>query len=175
MLFVSPERFLNEEFLSVISSMSDILLVVDEAHCISEWWGVPLSFSSINVCTLKISCHILLLPCWSLEFEYFYRSHNFRPSFMRLRASLLHKKLKIGAILAMTATATTTTLDAIMSALDIPCINLIQKAQLRDNFHSSVSLVKNRQVRCFGFPLQPAYFPYLNFGKLIHQYWTFWI
>nr|KYP52969.1 ATP-dependent DNA helicase Q4 [Cajanus cajan] len=109
-LFVSPERFLNEEFLSTISSLPAIsLVVIDEAHCISEW------------------------------------SHNFRPSFMRLRASLLQKTLNVRSVLAMTATATTTTLDAIMSALDIPCTNLIQKAQLRDNFHLSVSLVRNRQ------------------------------
>ncbi|CAL0306381.1 unnamed protein product [Lupinus luteus] len=107
-LFVSPERFLNEEFLSIISVLSTITLVIDEAHCISEW------------------------------------SHNFRPSFMRLRASLLCKKLNVGSILAMTATATTKTLDAIMSALDIPCTNLIQRAQLRDNLHLSVSLVRNR-------------------------------
>ncbi|PNX92302.1 ATP-dependent DNA helicase q-like 5-like protein, partial [Trifolium pratense] len=97
-LFVSPERFLNEEFLSVISAVSSVsLVVIDEAHCISEW------------------------------------SHNFRPSFMRLRASLLHKSLNVGSVLAMTATATTTTLDAIMSALDIPYTNLIQNAHLRDN------------------------------------------
>ncbi|XP_057421269.1 ATP-dependent DNA helicase Q-like 5 isoform X2 [Lotus japonicus] len=108
-LFVSPERFLNEEFLSTISAGSAVsLVVIDEAHCISEW------------------------------------SHNFRPSFMRLRASLLHKRLNVGSVLAMTATATTTTLDAIISALDIPRTNLIQKAQLRDNFHLSVSMVKNR-------------------------------
>ncbi|KAK7399982.1 hypothetical protein VNO78_11180 [Psophocarpus tetragonolobus] len=108
-LFVSPERFLNEEFLSIISSLPAIsVVVIDEAHCISEW------------------------------------SHNFRPSFMRLRASLLHKTLKVRCVLAMTATATTTTLDAIMSALDIPSTNLIQKAQLRENFHLSVSLVRNR-------------------------------
>ncbi|RDX93357.1 ATP-dependent DNA helicase Q-like 5, partial [Mucuna pruriens] len=96
-LFVSPERFLNEEFLSTISSLPAIsLVVIDEAHCISEW------------------------------------SHNFRPSFMRLRASLLHKILNVRSVLAMTATATTTTLDAIMSALDIPYTNLIQKAQMKD-------------------------------------------
>ncbi|KAL2343436.1 hypothetical protein Fmac_004721 [Flemingia macrophylla] len=114
LLFVSPERFLNEEFLSTISSLPTVsLVVIDEAHCISEW------------------------------------SHNFRPSFMRLRASLFQRTLNVRSVLAMTATATTTTLDAIMSALDIPHANLILKAQLRDNFHLSVSLVRNRQVRCF--------------------------
>lgn len=81
--------------------------------------------------------------------DFFYRSHNFRPSFMRLRASLLHRSLNVGSVLAMTATATTTTLDSIMSALDIPFSNLIQNAHLRDNLRLSVSLIKNRQVRCF--------------------------
>lgn len=37
-LFVSPERFLNVEFLSIFSATVFIsLVVVDEAHCISEW------------------------------------------------------------------------------------------------------------------------------------------
>ncbi|KAL5760106.1 hypothetical protein ACOSQ2_018944 [Xanthoceras sorbifolium] len=103
-LFVSPERFLNAEFLSTFSSTSSIsLIVVDEAHCISEW------------------------------------SHNFRPSYMRLRASLLRAKLNVECILAMTATATATTLHAVMSALEIPSSNFIQKGQLRDNLQLSVS------------------------------------
>lgn len=65
---------------------------------------------------------------------------------MRLRASLLKAKLNADCILAMTATATTTTLHAVMSALEIPSTNLIQKAQLRNNFQLSVSLSRNRQV-----------------------------
>ncbi|KAK1574819.1 hypothetical protein Q3G72_000191 [Acer saccharum] len=101
-LFVSPEKFLNPEFLSTYSATSSIsLIVVDEAHCISEW------------------------------------SHNFRPSYLRLRASLLRAKFNVGCILAMTATATTTTLHAVMSALEIPFSNFIQKGLLRDNLQLS--------------------------------------
>lgn len=109
-LFVSPERFLNADFLSIFShgTPSVSLVVVDEAHCVSEW------------------------------------SHNFRPSYMRLRASLLHEKLNCKCFLAMTATATTTTLHSIMSALEIPSTNLIQKAPLRRNLQLSVSLSGNR-------------------------------
>jgi len=37
-LFVSPERLLNVEFLSMFRmSLSVSLVVVDEAHCVSEW------------------------------------------------------------------------------------------------------------------------------------------
>ena len=37
-LFVSPERFLNEEFLLILKDALPISLVaIDEAHCISEW------------------------------------------------------------------------------------------------------------------------------------------
>lgn len=37
-LFVSPERLLNPEFLSMFRmSLSVSLVVVDEAHCVSEW------------------------------------------------------------------------------------------------------------------------------------------
>ncbi|CAN6996630.1 unnamed protein product [Brassica rapa subsp. trilocularis] len=104
-LFVSPERLLNVEFLSMFRmSLSVSLVVVDEAHCVSEW------------------------------------SHNFRPSYMRLKASMLYSALKADCILAMTATATTMTLQAVMSALEIPSTNLIQKSQLRENFELSVSL-----------------------------------
>ena len=37
LLYVAPERFANDEFMEAIRSMEISLLVVDEAHCISEW------------------------------------------------------------------------------------------------------------------------------------------
>lgn len=37
MLYVTPERFRKPDFLEVLSKRSVKLLVVDEAHCISEW------------------------------------------------------------------------------------------------------------------------------------------
>ncbi len=37
LLFVAPERFSNERFLSRLKSLAIDLLVIDEAHCISEW------------------------------------------------------------------------------------------------------------------------------------------
>ncbi|KAM7268981.1 hypothetical protein ACFE04_024478 [Oxalis oulophora] len=92
-LFVSPERMVNPDFLSILSGSSSIsLVVVDEAHCISEW--------------LRARC-----------------------------------------ILAMTATATTQTLQAVMSSLDIHSTNLIRKAELRNNLMLSVSLSQNSRMK----------------------------
>ncbi|KAI3744766.1 hypothetical protein L1987_57857 [Smallanthus sonchifolius] len=97
-LFVSPERLLSTEFRSIFSASSLIsLVVIDEAHCISEW------------------------------------SHNFRPSYMRLRAPLLRSSLGASCILAMTATATTKTMHDVMCFLEIPPTNLVKAAQIRDN------------------------------------------
>jgi ATP-dependent DNA helicase Q4 len=59
---------------------------------------------------------------------------------------MLRDRLNVGCILAMTATATVTTLNAVMSALAIPQTNLIQKEQLRENLQLSLSLSGNRQV-----------------------------
>lgn len=36
LLYVSPERFNNERFLSALKGVEVALFVVDEAHCISE-------------------------------------------------------------------------------------------------------------------------------------------
>ncbi|XP_042506131.1 ATP-dependent DNA helicase Q-like 5 isoform X2 [Macadamia integrifolia] len=108
-LFVSPERFLNTEFMSMFEATPPIsLVVIDEAHCVSEW------------------------------------SHNFRPSYLRLKASLLRAKLNVDCILAMTATATIKTLHVVMRSLEIPATNLIQISHIRENLQLSVTLSDNR-------------------------------
>jgi ATP-dependent DNA helicase RecQ len=37
LLYVAPERFSNERFVGLVSRLRLSLLVIDEAHCISEW------------------------------------------------------------------------------------------------------------------------------------------
>ncbi len=68
LLFVAPERFSNERFLARLKSLAIELLVIDEAHCISEW------------------------------------GHNFRPDYLKL--ARIARELKVGRVLALTATAT---------------------------------------------------------------------
>jgi ATP-dependent DNA helicase RecQ len=68
LLFVAPERFSNERFLGRLKSLAIDLLVIDEAHCISEW------------------------------------GHNFRPDYLKL--ARYARELKVGRVLALTATAT---------------------------------------------------------------------
>jgi len=68
LLFVAPERFANERFLARLKSLPIDLLVIDEAHCISEW------------------------------------GHNFRPDYLKL--ARYARELKVGRVLALTATAT---------------------------------------------------------------------
>ena len=70
LLFVAPERFSNERFLARLKTLAIDLLVIDEAHCISEW------------------------------------GHNFRPDYLKLARHA--RELRVGRVLALTATATPT-------------------------------------------------------------------
>jgi ATP-dependent DNA helicase RecQ len=79
LLYVAPERFSNERFLAKLQSLQISLLVIDEAHCISEW------------------------------------GHNFRPDYLKLARHA--QDLKVGRVLALTATATPAVVDDICRQL----------------------------------------------------------
>ncbi len=81
LLYVAPERFSNERFLARLKSLRIDLLVIDEAHCISEW------------------------------------GHNFRPDYLKL--ARYARELKVGRVLALTATATPAVARDICSAFAI--------------------------------------------------------
>lgn len=109
-----------------------VLFVSPERFLNSEFTSI---FSASALVSLAVVDEAHCISEWS---------HNFRPSYMRLRASLLRASLNVESILAMTATATRKTLHDVMSALEIPPTNLIQAAQLRDNSQLSVSISGNR-------------------------------
>ena len=50
--YVSPERLHNEHFIAELRSLSVSLLVVDEAHCISQW-GYDFRPSYLRIATLR--------------------------------------------------------------------------------------------------------------------------
>ena len=127
------------------------MVSVCTTSCLLGFWLVGYINAYTNQDHVVVFCFSAKFQCctcisWINLFEQFNRSHNFRPSYMRLRASMLRDRLNVGCILAMTATATVTTLNAVMSALAIPQTNLIQKEQLRENLQLSLSLSGNRQV-----------------------------
>ena len=92
LLYVAPERISNERFFASIEDVSISLMVIDEAHCISEW------------------------------------GHNFRPEYLKL--SIAAKKLKVGRVLALTATATPSVVDDIRREFAIP-----PEAYVNTGFH----------------------------------------
>lgn len=92
LLYVAPERISNERFFASIESVPISLMVIDEAHCISEW------------------------------------GHNFRPEYLKL--AIAAKKLKVERVLALTATATPSVVEDILSEFSI-----LPEAYVNTGFH----------------------------------------
>ena len=99
LLFVAPERFSNERFLARLKSLSIDLLVIDEAHCISEW------------------------------------GHNFRPDYLKL--ARYARELRVGRVLALTATATPPVAKDICREFSIAPDAYVHTGFYRPNLHVS--------------------------------------
>lgn len=64
LLYISPERLLNKQFLEIISDIKVSFIAIDEAHCISEWGNdFRPSYQQIHSFREFIGFHI---PCIAL-------------------------------------------------------------------------------------------------------------
>jgi ATP-dependent DNA helicase RecQ len=97
MLYVAPERFANERFLARLKELAIDLLVIDEAHCISEW------------------------------------GHNFRPDYLKL--ARFARELRVGRVLALTATATPAVAQDVCRAFAITPEAHVHTGFHRPNLH----------------------------------------
>ncbi|MBI4621794.1 MAG: ATP-dependent DNA helicase RecQ [Verrucomicrobia bacterium] len=101
LLYVAPERFSNERFLARLKTLAIDLLVIDEAHCISEW------------------------------------GHNFRPDYLKL--ARYARDLKVGRVLALTATATPAVAQDICREFAIAPEAHVHTGFYRPNLHLRVT------------------------------------
>lgn len=61
-LYVAPERLRNERFLAELRALKPSLIVVDEAHCISQWgYDFRPAFLNINRLRASTICNRVLL------------------------------------------------------------------------------------------------------------------
>jgi ATP-dependent DNA helicase RecQ len=82
LIYVTPERLEQPECLTLLRDAGVSLVVVDEAHCVSQW------------------------------------GHDFRPAYLAIRRAV--RELGRPPVLALTATATSSVAEDILTQLDIP-------------------------------------------------------
>lgn len=107
-LYTSPERLQSSLFIERFKRMTVSLLVVDEAHCISEW------------------------------------GHDFRPAFRQI-AKLRELRPEI-PILALTATATKTVQQDILTQLSMPEAQVLEVPFIRENLSYRVRQAENKMA-----------------------------
>ena len=110
-LYIAPERLSNERFLNLIAQLEINLIVVDEAHCISQWgYDFRPSYLQIKkLRTLKPEIPILALTATAtpevaldIQRQLLFRKPNiFRKSFVRDNLSYIvrHSDAKIHDVL----------------------------------------------------------------------------
>lgn len=106
-LYVAPERFSNERFIQKLRGLKIALMVIDEAHCISEW------------------------------------GHNFRPDYLKL--ARLARKLGVGRVLALTATATPVVADNICREFGIAKEAFVHTGFYRPNLVLRITPVRRAE------------------------------
>jgi len=106
------------------------LVVVDEAHCVSQWY-VFFSLSHTHTCTPK--------PTHTNN-----RSHNFRPSYLRLGNVIPRLCGEKTPILALTATVTKSAIDHVQQILRLPSENIYHRSWRRPNLHIRVCRTRDR-------------------------------
>ena len=99
-LYVSPERLENSSFIDVLTRLEVSIIVVDEAHCISQW------------------------------------GYDFRPPYLRIAD--IRQYIADAPVLALTATATPSVVEDIMSKLKFPKSNLLKSGFERKNLSYDV-------------------------------------
>ena len=99
-LYVSPERLENSSFIDVLTRLQVSIIVVDEAHCISQW------------------------------------GYDFRPPYLRIAD--IRQYIADAPVLALTATATPSVVEDIMSKLKFPKPNLLKSGFERKNLSYDV-------------------------------------
>jgi ATP-dependent DNA helicase RecQ len=104
LLYVAPERLSNERFVQKLNRLTIDLMVIDEAHCISEW------------------------------------GHNFRPDYLKL--ARLSRSLKVGRVLALTATATPAVAADVCKEFEIGPEEQVHTGFYRPNLELRVTCTK---------------------------------
>ena len=107
-LYVSPERLMNESFIEYVRQLKLSLLVIDEAHCISQW------------------------------------GHDFRPAYQNIAA---FRDVFPIPVLAVTATATSQTLEDIEESLSLTNSEVFKSDFFRPNLSYSVFYSENKPAR----------------------------
>ena len=101
-LYVSPERLENKNFIDRIKRLNVCLIVVDEAHCISQW-GYDFRPSFLNIAKLRKvfpSAPVLALTATAtavvvddIQDKLEFKAHNvFKKSFVRSNISYVVRK-----------------------------------------------------------------------------------